>query len=87
MFNFIGAVEFTMHWVLRLVNVSYFNVSYDNLLTVVILKSNYVCYKIGLILEINTIVKLITFHWYFIENNYACWSYVFCEIWFITSMR
>ena len=60
MFNFIGVVEFTMHWVFRLVNVSFFNVFFNNLLTVVILKSDHMRYDVRVILEICTIVKLIT---------------------------
>ena len=60
MFNFIGMVEFTMHLVFRLVNILYFNEYFNNLLSVVILKSNNVHYGIRVTLAIYVIVKLIT---------------------------
>ena len=65
MFNFIGMIEFTMDWVFRLVNVSYFNVWFHNLLNEVILKSNHMRYEIEVTLTIYAIVNLITLNWYF----------------------
>ena len=53
---------------------------FNNLLAVVILKSNHMHYDVGVILASYEILQLITLIWYFAENGYEHGSCIYKNI-------